>query len=140
MIEPLAISSEARRWLGVPYVHQGRTRFGVDCIGFVICVRDTVERWPQAMNEMRNYKRMPSNGLLLAKLTTYCTMLEAPEEGCVIAIQWPKTKEPSHVGIYSAGNILHAYLRSRAVIEHGFRAQWLRDAHSYWRLPGVATP
>ena len=33
-----SIVEEARRWLGVPWLHQGRTKLGVDCAGLVVLV------------------------------------------------------------------------------------------------------
>jgi hypothetical protein len=137
MIEAMAISDEARRWLGVPYVHQGRSRFGVDCIGLPICVRSTIAPWPQSQTEVTNYGRRPKDGLLLDRIASHCTRIREPEEGCVILIKWPRDKDPAHCGIYSQGNIIHAYSRALCVVETGHRAHWLRDTHSYWRLPGV---
>jgi len=32
------VIAEARTWLGVPWVHQGRTRLGIDCAGVVAMV------------------------------------------------------------------------------------------------------
>lgn len=137
MINAQSIVDEARRWIGTPYVHQGRTRFGVDCIGFAICVRNAVEAWPEGMQEIKNYSRRPKDGLLLSRVTTYLTSIRDVEQGSVILIRWPQHDEPSHVGIYADGNIIHAYAKSKQVIETGYRAHWLRDTHSIWRLPGV---
>lgn len=131
---------EAHAWVGTPYVHQGRSRHGVDCIGFVICVRAAVEPLPPLFSETRNYARAPKNGLLLERVTHWCTPLTAVEDGCLVLIKWPLSAVPSHVGIYGAGNILHAYQRVGRVIETGYRAHWLRDTHSFWRLPGMAIP
>lgn len=138
MIAGADIASEARRWLGVPYVHQGRTRFGVDCVGFIICVRDAVEAWPQGMAVIRNYARAPTDGLLVDVLAQHCTRIEAVEEGCLLTIRWPLTKHTSHLALYAGGSIIHAYQRAGKVVETGYRAHWLRDTASMWRLPGVA--
>ncbi len=32
------IVDEARTWLGVKWVHQGRTKFGIDCAGLIVLV------------------------------------------------------------------------------------------------------
>ena len=138
MIERALLVAEARRWVGVPYVHQGRTRFGVDCIGLILCVRDALAPWQALIGETRNYARHPRDGLLLDRVREHCAELERPEDGAMILIRWPKTPEPSHVAIYAGGNLIHAYQRAKRVVETGFRAHWQRDAHSYWRLPGVS--
>ena len=36
------VIAEARRWLDVPWKHQGRTRGGIDCAGLVILVGKTL--------------------------------------------------------------------------------------------------
>lgn len=138
MIRAADLVSEARSWLGVRYVHQGRSRFGVDCIGLVICVRSALERWTEAELEPRNYRRLPADGLLEQRLMRHCTQIEVPEDGAVILIRWPHTAHASHAALYAGGNIIHAYQLARGVIETGYRAHWLRDTVSYWRLPGVA--
>lgn len=137
MIPAQRIVDEARQWLGTPYLHQGRSRFGVDCIGFAICVRNSVEPVPMLMNETRNYDRRAAHQILLGKVTQYCTPLDEPEQGCLILIKWPLNAEPSHVALHADGNILHAYAQVAKVVETGYRAQWSRDTHSLWRLPGV---
>lgn len=129
--------SEARSWVGVPYIHQGRTRYGVDCIGLVLCVRNAVAPWAALQREVRNYARHPQDGLLLQRVQANCAQLDAPEDGAMILIRWPKTPQPSHVAIYAGGNLIHAYQKARCVVETGFRAHWARNAHSFWRLPGV---
>jgi cell wall-associated NlpC family hydrolase len=138
VIERAQLVTEARRWLDVPYVHQGRTRYGVDCIGLILCVRDALEPWDALRREPRNYARHPRDGMLLDRVRASCFLLARPEDGALILIRWPKTPEPSHVAIFAGGNIIHAYQRAKRVVETGFRAHWLRNAHSYWRLPGVA--
>lgn len=138
MIERAQLVSEARGWVGVPYVHQGRTRYGVDCIGLVLCVRAALAPWAALALEVRNYERHPKDGLLLARVQANCVQLDAPEDGAMILVRWPKTLHPSHAAIYAGGNLIHAYQRARRVVETGFRAHWARNAHSFWRLPGVA--
>lgn len=140
MIKGDLVFHEARGWVGVPYVHQGRSRYGVDCIGFVICVRNAISPMPSWMQTSRNYGRVSQQDLLLQGLQRECTRIEAPEEGCIVLIQWPMNKIPQHVAIHGRGNIIHAYARSQKVIETGYRAHWLRDTHSLWRMPGVAPP
>jgi cell wall-associated NlpC family hydrolase len=138
VIQADAIVAEARRWLGVPFVHQGRTRFGVDCIGLVICVRHELEQWPAGMNEHRAYRRRERPGALMPRVRAHLLETDTPGPGVVVMIQWPKNPEPSHAAILTgAGTIIHAYERAGRVLEVGFRSQWLRWARGFYRLPGV---
>lgn len=131
------IAQEARSWAGVPYLHQGRSRLGVDCIGFVICVRSALAPWPESQVEVRNYGRRPKGDLLLERITAHCTELDGLEEGCVLLMRWPSDKHASHCAIHAGGNILHSYQRVNRVVETGYRAYWPRLTTSVWRLPGV---
>lgn len=138
MITPAQLVAEARRWVGVPYVHQGRSFNGVDCIGLIICVRSALAPWPASTLEPRNYARHPRDGLLLDRIRAHCAQISGAENGAVILIQWPTAEEPSHAAIYADGNLIHAYQRAGAVVETGYRAHWPRYTHSFWRLPDVS--
>ncbi len=131
-----AIVEEARRWLGRPFRHQGRTEHGVDCIGLIICVRNAVDPWPRAMKRAADYRRNP-NGQLLAELPDHLEPITMPEPGCVAVITWPKQKHPSHVALLTPDTIIHAYASAGRVVETSYAGHWLRQTHSLWRLPGV---
>lgn len=137
MISGDRIAEEARRWVGTPYVHQGRTRFGVDCVGLIVCVRHAVEPIPAWLEEQTNYRPVPSDDRLLQRVATHCDRIETAEQGCLIVIKWPYSQHPAHVALFADGNMIHAYGKVREVVEHGYRGPWLRQTHSLWRLPGV---
>lgn len=137
MISVDQLLAEARSWLGTPYQHQGRTKFGVDCIGYVMCVYHSLNPWPHVMRETRTYGMRPTDGLLLAKVSKYCTQVHKAEPGVVILIQWPKASTPSHAAICGGSTILHSYKRAGRAVETSYGEPWLRTTHSFWRLPGV---
>ena len=130
------VIAEARRWLETRYVHQGRTRFGVDCIGYVICVRNAIDPIPDIMREVTNYARNPQ-AVLIERIQKYCTRIHTPEVGCIILIRWFKDEHPSHAAIYAGETMMHSYKNAGKVVEVGYRAQWVRWTHSFWRMPGV---
>ncbi len=129
---------EARRWIDIPFAHQGRSRWGVDCIGLIICVRDTLSPWPEGMQSSRKYKRN-AVGDLLPGLEATCTRIQIPEPGAVALIAWPgqKPTDASHVGLITPDNLIHSYQAAGRVAETGYRGHWLRWTQSLWRLPGV---
>lgn len=133
------IVDEARRWLGVPFLHQGRTKFGVDCVGLVICVREAVEPCGFVDDITRVYGRRPKDGLLLSIANKECVQIEAAEPGAVLIIKWPKDPTPSHTAILTTeGTMIHSYRGIEKVCEVGYRAQWVRWTYGFWRLPGVS--
>lgn len=129
---------EARAWVGRKFAHQGRTQWGVDCIGLVICVRNELLPWPEGMKSTRTYARNP-NGALLPAIQEHCTRIYVPEPGCIALMAWPQQKpeQASHVGFLTPDNIIHAYEAAGKVVETGYRGHWIRWTHSLWRLPGV---
>lgn len=138
MIDGQAIVEEARKWIGTPFVHQGRTRFGVDCIGLVICVRHAVEPMPELLQEVTNYARRPKDGLLLERIANYCEPISQPEAGSVAIIQWHRKQPPSHVVILTGeGTMIHSYRNVERVCEVGYRSRWVQLTHAIFRLPGV---
>jgi hypothetical protein len=133
----MEVVREARRWIGTPFVHQGRSRHGVDCIGLIVCVRAAFDGFPEGMREIRNYRRRPADGLLLDRVRHYCSQLTEPEPAALVLVQWPKDATPSHTMLCAGDTVIHAYQRVGRVVEVGYRAHWERWTHSLWRLPGV---
>lgn len=128
--------AEARTWVGVPFVHQGRTRYGVDCAGFIVAMMRSAGALPADFRDVSNYARRP-NGELLTLVSRHCSRTHAETAGLLVLIRWPRDDQPSHVALSTGATLIHCYQRQRAVVEHGFRGPWKRDAHSLWKLPGV---
>lgn len=136
MIHVDALIAEARTWVGVPFLHQGRTRHGVDCAGFIVAMMRSAGALPPDFCDIRNYARRP-NGELLTLVAHHCQRTHSEAPGLIVLIRWPRDTEPSHVALLTGPTLIHCYQRRRAVVEHGFRGPWRRDVHSLWRLPGV---
>jgi cell wall-associated NlpC family hydrolase len=130
-----SLIAEARSWVGVPFIHQGRSRLGVDCIGLIIVALQRLGCLEQGF-EITNYSRLPSNDQLMTRVQSYCVRLAEPVPGAMLAIKW--NKDVSHVGIFTGENLIHAYQGRGRVIEHSLRGRWLRMIDSAWALPGVA--
>jgi cell wall-associated NlpC family hydrolase len=126
---------EARRWIGTPYRHQGRTAAGLDCIGFIIWVLAQKDLLPTDF-ERQNYGRLPQRELL-ERTALYCTPIPEPIPGCLLLIRWPGQREPGHAALYAGETMIHSYAISKQVIEHGYRAPWPRLTVNRWLLPGV---
>jgi cell wall-associated NlpC family hydrolase len=130
--------ASARTWIGVPFLHQGRTRFGVDCAGFVEALAKSHELLPTSYRAPKNYRRRPDGGLLEV-VREHCdqTSFKPAPAATVVLIQWPSEKEPAHVALCTGPTLIHAYQRAGRVVENGYRGFWLRHTHSVWRLPGI---
>jgi hypothetical protein len=125
----MTLSEAARSYLGVPFLHQGRNRSGLDCVGLRwIAGRDVGEDLP----DYREYRAQPNRGSLLAHVVARLgePALSAPI--CLTDLRPDDTvlmrfyREPHHVAIvgeleYHEGKqltLIHACGTEERVIEY----------------------
>lgn len=131
--------ASARSLQGVPFRHQGRTRFGVDCIGFVLlaCEEAGLDLHKVIKHIPTRYGRSPDVPSVEI-LSKHCARVYKPVPGCVLVFRFHTENIPRHFGIFTGDAVIHADGTSRKqVIAHGYRAQWLKYTHSMWLIPGV---
>lgn len=136
MIEPSALVRQARSWLGVPFLHQGRSRIGVDCLGYVSALLAelgcgvALELLPTA------YARNPQAQLeRIVEANTREIPLAA---GALIMIKFPHAEFASHAAIYTGTSMIHAYQQIGRVVEHAYGEPWIRRTKAVRALPLVA--
>ena len=130
---PDIVIAEARRWVGVPFRHQGRDGHGVDCVGLPIVVLQSLGALDQRF-DVANYGRLPT-GELIERMKKICRPVEKAAPGTLVVIAW--TKIAAHVALCTGDTLIHAYESVGRVVEHGYRGRWVRLTHSTWALPGV---
>jgi hypothetical protein len=123
----------ARSYLGVRFIHQGRERTGLDCVGLVVrAVTDCGGR----PRDCRTYRRLPQDETmhrLLAEQLDRAAVDEA-RRGDVLALHLrggyrhcaivTEVLEPGR-----AWQIIHA-LVGRGVVEHRLDGVWLAQHHA----------
>jgi cell wall-associated NlpC family hydrolase len=124
-----------RSWLHVKFLHQGRTRLGADCLGFIAAGANEVGSSLFLDNLPINYARNPQS-LLLDSLEQLTRKIDL-QPGALIAIKWPFTQVASHAAIYTGTSIIHSYEANREVIEHGYVQPWIARTDSVWAIPLV---
>lgn len=150
-MKPADLTAVFRSWTGVPWVHQGRTRHGVDCGGLIVCALEQAGLLPPEFPDPEAYGRAPQPGL--AKLVErYCTWTEQPAEGLLVLIRWAPSQDPSHLAYLTGRNLVHAYSRAVGrtrggattqqgrVLEHRYGEPWLRQTVGLYEIPGVQYP
>lgn len=116
--------SEARKWLGTPYVYGGSSRSGTDCSGMIMELFRTVYniKLPRSAAMQQSYSsEIERNNLTAGDLIFFCT---------------GKSKNRvSHVGLYiGKGKMIHAS-SSRGVMESGIEERyWQRTYYSSGRI------
>lgn len=138
---PVGLDVAARRYLGVPFLHQGRDpSVGVDCVGLLhLAVRDCGHH-ALLSHDITSYDRNPANGELESRLRVALVPVDELSAGCVATFNF--FGQTRHVGIIGsvAGRLtlIHAYGRPNKVIEHGLDDKWRRRISGIYRVGGAA--
>ncbi|MBA3588308.1 NlpC/P60 family protein [Methylibium sp.] len=137
-ITPEQVVAAARGWRDVPYVHQGRSRAGVDCAGLVIMVAHELGA---SSFDVADYGRYPSRDRMRELMRSLCSECTGePLPGMVAMMQF--TGEPRHLGIvvaYRHGGValVHALQAAGRVAEHRIDALWRSRITALFEMPGV---
>lgn len=135
MIEPDALVCNYRTWLGVKFLHQGRTRLGCDCLGFIAGGAAELGSSVFLDHLPLNYARNPQS-LLLDRLEILSRRVKL-QAGALITIKWPLHQYASHAAIYTGSTLIHSYQANGKVVEHGYREPWISRTDSIWAIPLV---
>lgn len=137
IVEPMdeyqrrAIVYSARRYLGIPFRHQGRTKKGLDCIGLLVrAMRDC----GYLLADRTDYGRLPADRKLIESLTDHFgppvrfSSVSDLSPGEIVAMSWGA--EAGHIGLITDHpegiGIIHSYALAGRVIEHSFSDFHLR--------------
>lgn len=131
----------ARSLIGTPFVHQGRSSVGIDCVGLVcFAVEYPVEKIPP-------YGRDPNKGYLEKAMVAafgepffkgVCEKELPFKEGDIVAMQY--SGPVRHVGIiancakYNVLNLIHTDSIFGEVTEHELSEKWLSRIKYAWRI------
>lgn len=145
MIPRAAVVNEARLWLGTRWQHQGRIRgVGVDCIGLIggVALAVGVPQAPAwaADESCAGYGRKPDPAMLLLACQKYLLPVprhEPPALADILVMSF--ADEPQHFALVSQtpDYIIHAYAKSRRVVEHRMDAEWRGRVVMVMRFPEV---
>jgi len=134
------ILTEARRWVGTPFHHQGRALgVGVDCAGVVAGIAHNLGI---SDFDRLDYAPIPNKRELEQVLDEHLMALSLPdprrvdEPAAVLLMQF--AAEPQHVAILTErDSIIHAYSRVGRCVEHRFAPVWRGRVIKAYRFPGV---
>jgi NlpC/P60 family putative phage cell wall peptidase len=142
-VTPETVLAEARRWLGTPFLHQGRLLgVGVDCAGVATEIARALEL-PTC--DVTDYGRQPDGRTLERLCDEHMDRvpLGVPVQlGDVLLMRL--ARDPQHLAIVAgvedgrASAVVHAYAEIGKVVEHGLDARWRRRIVRAYRFRGVA--
>ena len=141
MITKEDVVTEARKWIGTPYHHQGRLRgIGVDCIGLLFGVGAKLGIRNRDKDSYKRYRRRPPKGAgMLLDLDETCgARIDDPQSGD-IAVFWmnASSKRAQHIAIVSDRGLIHTHSRVGKVVEHRFSDWWRERLICGYRFPEV---
>lgn len=127
------VASAARRYLGTPFVHQGRALgAGVDCAGLLACVARDLGL---PLSDCVVYARQPDPVRFMAELRARFEPTQSIEPGC--ALHFAYGRWPMHLGVaLNAEQFVHAYW-GHGVILSTLAADWRERLRGAWYFPGV---
>ncbi len=98
---------EARKWTGVRFLHQGRSRMGIDCVGMCQKVGDA---FGIEYDDLQGYARCPTDLRFLRHLRKYLPSypINGNRVGCVGVFR--QSVYPCHIGIFGQDDKGHLTL------------------------------
>ncbi len=132
MITPEQVVEASRKRIGIPFRHQGRTEYGLDCVGLI--VKSAEEAGIDTSADVTNYSRLP-HGVLLPILET--AMVKLPDNA-----EWKPAdvlvmkfiNEPTHVALWTGDTVVHSYSVLGKVVEHRLDNKWKNRVVAVYRF------
>ena len=133
------IISIANAFVGIPYMHQGRSRAGLDCAGLIIVAGQMANVMGPEPENTKAYPRRPNASKFAAAMIA-AGLVERPygsqEHGDILRINtggWPV-----HLGLYEIDArgqewYIHAYLPHKKVTRDPLTPGVKRTISSVWR-------
>jgi len=130
--ERAAIVDCARAYLGVPWLHQGRTRQGLDCAGLIICVAHELRL---SSFDINGYGVEPQGHVLRSLLQDNAVQVREPKLGDILLLRF--TRLPQHLAIVTDYGMIHTYRQVGRVVEHQLDRLWRARTVDAFAFPGV---
>jgi cell wall-associated NlpC family hydrolase len=119
MIDRQTVVDTARSYLGVKYRHQGRSRFGIDCLGLLVLVARDLWLFDADSND---YGRVPDGRKLQRGLEEHLDTSSGLKLGNILLMRFEKN--PQHLAIVTDRGIIHSHSYAKKVVEHGLDDVW----------------
>lgn len=130
------IVQEARTFLGTPWVHQGRSRQGVDCLGLASLVARARRGYTF---DLTNYAAQATDETMLQLCRQHMQPVpaQARKPGDVVVIRYGSQRHMAIVGDHPVSGeltLIHASSIFGKVVEHRLDSRWARICIATFRL------
>lgn len=123
---------KARTWIGTPYHHQGYSKAGADCIGFVVGAALELGLDWRAW-DIPSRPRHPDGFTFEAQLRKVFTPTDTPEPGDLLLFRIHR--HPQHCALLTDTGMIHAYESVGKVVETDFSQRWRSLLVQAFQLP-----
>lgn len=133
------IGDVAKRWIGTPFRHQGRSpHYGLDCAGILVCALEAVGI---PVNDCRIYDRVPPRNLLQSLVELHgLKETKAPPKTDDVCLFWMRNRRlVIHCGIAINGGRDMIHVESGRAVEVVPIRLWneqLAATYSVQEVPG----
>lgn len=128
------IVREARAFLGVPYLHQGRTRNGIDCVGLLIVV---AHRLGISDFDIDGYSRLPSNRMMQRMMREHLDEITMADVLAGDVVHMAFGMQPHHLAVVTEKqpfSIIHSDAERGRVVEHVIDNDWMTHIRGFYRV------
>jgi cell wall-associated NlpC family hydrolase len=129
----------SRGWMHTKFRHQGRSKFGVDCIGLFAEVAKEIGR---TIPIPSNYTHHPDQRFLLSEMCRLFDKITKPEMqvGDLLLMRFMDDQKRipcRHVAIVTNLGVLHSSAQFKKVTEHGLDDEWMQRVEHVFRMRRV---
>lgn len=133
MITPELFVEECRKYVGVKFVHQGRSIHGVDCAGLLVLAASSMGA---SVEDYTAYTRYPNSATFYAYISKHADRVSIGEQRLGDLIVFEFDGNPQHVAILSREEppyIIHSAATHRKVVEHRLDEKWQAKIRAVFR-------
>jgi len=129
------IINEAKKYLNTPFLHQGRNKNGLDCLGLILIVLKNLNLYDK---EHKDYSFDVDGNSFYSKLKSNLREIPYNELKNGDIILFNIAGNPQHVGFYYKENnremIIHSYNSIGKVVTHELSFKWKRRIYSCFTI------
>lgn len=129
------IAQEAKKWIGTRFLHQGRSKEGIDCVGLVVKV---AENLGYSVEDEKGYNRTAQGYAFQKYFDKQAKKIKTSDIRPGDLLIFADSKYPCHVAIYVETKgipcIVHAHALRRKVLEEPFEGEWKSKLRGAYRI------
>lgn len=140
MITREQIIAQARKYINVRWVHQGRSReLGLDCVGLLVV---TAHDLGLSTYDFREYQPHPVGGDFLSHFEMNLVRIRPADElaGDILIFKQHESMYPFHCAFLTGdATIVHSSLKRRKAVEDIYEGHWKSSRIMTFRFPHLVT-